>query len=181
MILGVSFVEETMKNKQEEYLIFKKLDIPWLLDQDSTLLEKVHMDSEVENLRKDLKQHKSQIHFFNESNDLIVNTNKILREDLEHINAHYQELIAVSKEALKRKRKMENQAENLIKQIQDLNKQNKVLSNKVKSMETKQARDKKKSHALEGIAMLAEVAKQLCVPPNVQLSSISFCYNVYSS
>ena len=56
---------------------------------------------------------------------------------------------------------MENQAENLIKQIQDLNKQNKVLSIRVKSMETEQAQDKKKSHALEGIAMLAEVTKQL--------------------
>ena len=56
-----------------------------------------------------------------------MTTNKRLREDLEDINAHYQELTAVSKEDLKRKRKMENQDENLIKQIQDLNKQNKVL------------------------------------------------------
>ena len=85
------------------------------------------MDSEVENLRKALQQHKSQIHFLNESNDRIMTTNNILREDLEDISIHYQELIAVSKEALKRKRKMENQAEDLIKQIQDLNKQNKVL------------------------------------------------------
>ena len=106
-----------MKNKQEEDLIFKKLDIPWLLDQDSTLPEKVHMDSEVKNLRKALQQHKSQIHFLNESNDILMTINKRLREDLEDINAHYQELVAVSKEALKRKRKMENQAENLIKKI----------------------------------------------------------------
>ena len=56
---------------------------------------------------------------------------------------------------------MENQAENLIKQIQDLNKQNKVLSSRVKSLEIQRVRDKKKSHALEGIVMLAEVAKQL--------------------
>ena len=75
------------------------------------------MDSEVENLRKALQQHKSQIHFLDESNDKLVNTNKRLREDLEDINAHYQELIAVSKEALKRKREIENQAENITKQI----------------------------------------------------------------
>ena len=97
------------------------------------------MDSEVENLRKSLQQHKSQIHFLNESNDRLMTTNKRLREDLEDINAHYQELIVVSKEALKRKRKMENQAENLIKQIQDLNKQNKVLSSRVKILETEKA------------------------------------------
>ena len=119
------------------------------------------MDYEVENLKKDLKQHKPQIHFLNESNDRLVTTNKILREDLEDINAHYQELIAVSKEALKRKREIENQVENLTKQIQDLNKKNKVLSSRVKSLETEQARYKKKSRALEGIAMLAEATKQL--------------------
>ena len=93
------------------------MDIPWLLDQDSTLPEKVHMDSEVENLRKALQQHKSQIHFLNESNDRLMTTNKRLREGLDDINAHYQELIAVSKEALKRKREIENQDKNLTKQI----------------------------------------------------------------
>ena len=55
---------------------------------------------------------------------------------------------------------MENHAENLIKQIQDLNKHNKVLSSRVKTLETEQVRDKK-SHALERIATLAEAPKQL--------------------
>ena len=103
-------------------MIFNKLDIPWWLNQDSTLLGEVHIDFEVENLRKALQQQKSQIHFLNESNDRFVTTKKRLREDLEDINAHYQELIAVSKEALKRKREIQNQAEDLTKQIQDLDK-----------------------------------------------------------
>ena len=68
---------------------------------------------------------------------------------------------AVPKEALKRKRKMENQPENLTKKIQDLNKKNKVLSSRVKILEIQQARDKNKSHALEGIVMLEKAAKQL--------------------
>ena len=93
------------------------------------------MDPKVENLRKFLQQHKPQIHFLNESNDRMVITNRRLREDLEDINAHYQELIAVLKEALKRKREIHNQAKYLTKQIQNLNKQNEVLSNRVKSME----------------------------------------------
>ena len=67
---------------------------------------------------------------------MLVTTNNRLREDLEDINAHYQELIAVSKEALKRKREIQNQAEDLTKQIQNLNKQNEILSNRVKNMET---------------------------------------------
>ena len=42
-----------------------------------------------------------------------------------------------------------------------------MLSNIVKSLETKQERAKKQSHALEGIAMLAKETKRLQVPSNV--------------
>jgi len=44
-----------------------------------------------------------------EVNDGLVTTNKRLREDLEEVNSHYQELITVSREALKRKRQTESQ------------------------------------------------------------------------
>ena len=44
-------------------------------------------------------------------------TNRRLREYLEDINAQYQELIAVSKEALKRKREIQNQAKDLTQQV----------------------------------------------------------------
>ena len=39
--------------------------------------------------------------------------NRRLREDLEDINTHYQELIVVSKEALKRKRQTQGKFEEL--------------------------------------------------------------------
>ena len=61
------------------------------------------LDSENENLRKSIKQLKYQIDFMYETNEGLVVENRILREDLEEINSHYQELIVVSKEALKRK------------------------------------------------------------------------------
>ena len=38
-----------------------------------------------------------------ETNDGLVMANRRLREDLDEVNNHYQELIAISKEALKRK------------------------------------------------------------------------------
>ena len=124
-------------------MIFKKLDIPWLSNQDSIMDGEVHMDSEIENLRKTLQQHKSRIEFLNETNDMLVMTNRILREDLEDINAHYQELIAISKEALKRKREIQNQAEDLTQQVQKLSKQNEMLLNRVRSLEIEQERSKK--------------------------------------
>ena len=44
-----------------------------------------------------------------DTNDGLVMENRRLREDLDEVNSHYQELIAVSKEALKRKRNTESQ------------------------------------------------------------------------
>ena len=90
MTSGVSFAEEEMKDRKEEDLIFKKLNIPWLSNQYSTLPGEIHMDSEVENLRKTLQQHKSQICFLNETNDRLVMTNRRLREYLEDISSTIQ-------------------------------------------------------------------------------------------
>ena len=136
-----------MKERHEEYLIFKKMNIPWLSNQDSALHGEVYMDSEVENLTKNLNQHKSQIDFLNEINDKLVMTNRILREYLEDINAHYQELIVVSKEALKRKRQIQNQVEDLTQQVQNLTKQNEMLLNKVEILEMELEQRKKQSYA----------------------------------
>ena len=41
----VPFVQETMKDRQEYDLIFKKFDIPWLSNQGSTLQGEGHIDS----------------------------------------------------------------------------------------------------------------------------------------
>ena len=62
------------------------------------------IDSENENLQRSIKQYKFKIEYLHETNEGLVAANKILREDLEEVNSHYQELIAVSREALKRKR-----------------------------------------------------------------------------
>ena len=62
------------------------------------------IDLENENLQRSIKWYKYQIEYLHETNEGLVATNRILREDLEEVNSHYQELIAVSKEALKRKR-----------------------------------------------------------------------------
>ena len=49
-----------------------------------------------------------------------MTANKRLREDLEEVNSHYQELILVSKEDLKRKRHTESQFTELKQTIQEL-------------------------------------------------------------
>ena len=94
-----------------------------------------------------------------ETNDGLVATNRRLREDLEEVNSHYQELIVVSKEALKRKRQTENQFTELKQTIQELTQQNEELTKKVADLEVDQLKSRRKAQALEGIALLAEAAK----------------------
>ena len=88
-------------------------------------------------------------------------TNRRLMEYLNDINTHYQELIFVSKEALRRKKHTQNQFKELNQTIQDLTQQNERLSKKVEDLEVEQQRTKRKSQDLEGITLLAEVAKNL--------------------
>ena len=62
-------------------------------------------------------------------------TNRRLREDLDNINTHYQELIAVSKESLRRRKRNQGQFGELNQTIQDLTQQNERLSKKVEDLE----------------------------------------------
>ena len=96
-----------------------------------------------------------------ETNEGLVVANKILREDLEEINNHYQELIVVSKEALKRKRQTQSLCAELKKIVQEVTQQNHELSKRVEDLEAKQQRTRRKTQALEGIALLAEALKHL--------------------
>ena len=64
--------------------------------------------------------------------------NKRLREDFEEVNSHYQELIVVSREALKRKRNTEGQFTMLKQTIQDLQQHNEELMRNIADMEADQ-------------------------------------------
>ena len=93
-----------IEQQHEDEEIFKKLKIPWMLEGMDPVSEGKCIYSENENLQRSIKQYKYQIEFLHETNEGLVAANRRLREDLEEVNSHYQELIAVSKEALKRKR-----------------------------------------------------------------------------
>ena len=99
--------------------------------------------------------------YLHESNEGLVTANRRLREDLEEVNSHYQELISVSKEALKIKRHTENQFTELKQTIQELTQQNEDLTKRVADLEADHQKARRKSHALEGIALLVEAAKDL--------------------
>ena len=52
MTSKVPFVQEIVKDKHEDDLIFKKFDISWMTNQGSALQGEFRMDSEIENLKK---------------------------------------------------------------------------------------------------------------------------------
>ena len=115
----VPIEEEAVKNWGYDDIIFRKMNIPWMSDKNSTLQEGMCIDSETENCQKTVNQYKYQIDFLSETNEGLVMTNRILREDIDDINTHYQEFIVVSKEALKRKRQTQIRFEELNQKIQN--------------------------------------------------------------
>ena len=96
-----------------------------------------------------------------ETNEGLVTANRSLREDLEEVNSHYQELISVSKEDLKRKRQTESLFTELKQTIQELTQQNEELTKRVADLEVDHQKARRKAQALEGIALLAEAEKDL--------------------
>ena len=96
-----------------------------------------------------------------EVNDGLILANRRLREDLQELNDHYQELTAVSKEALKRKRATDLQCAELKQTVKGLQQQNEELRRRLADMEAEPKRAYKKAQALDGIALLVEAAKDL--------------------
>ena len=137
------------------------MNIPWRPNEMQTIAGNKTFDSEKENLQRRVKQYKYQVEYMQETNDGLVMANRRLREDLDEVNNHYQELIVVSKEALKRKRNTEGQFTMFKQTIKDLQQQNEELTRKMAKMEAEQLKARRKAQALEGIALLAEAAKDL--------------------
>ena len=76
--------------------------------------------------------------YLQETNDGLILANRRLREDLQEVNDHYQELIAVSKEALKRKRSTDEKSTELKQTVKDLQQKNEELTKRVADMEEEQ-------------------------------------------
>ena len=91
----------------------------------------------------------------------MVTAKRRLREDLEEVNSHYREFITLSKEALKRKIQTQSMLTELKQTIQELTQQNEELTKGVEDLEVEHQRARRKTRALEGIALLAEAAKDL--------------------
>ena len=141
--------------------MFKKFDIPWMPSYEQEIMTERSFDSDKENLQKTIKQYKQQMNYMQEINEGLMMANRRLREDLQDVNEYFQELTAVSKEVLKRKRTTDLQCTELKKTVKDLQQKNEELTKRIADMEEEQRRARKKVQALDGIDFLAEAAKDL--------------------
>ena len=96
-----------------------------------------------------------------ETNDGLFKVNRGLIEELQDVHNHFLELSEVSKEVLKRKRATDRHSTKLEETVQDLQQRNKELIKKINDMEKEQKKAKRKSQALDGIALLEEEAKDI--------------------
>ena len=118
--------------------MFKKFDIPWRPSYEQEIMTERSFDSDKENLQKTIKQYKQQMNYMQEINEGLMMANRRLREDLQDVNEHFQELTAASKEALKRKRTTDLQCTELKKTVKDLQQENEELTRRLASMEDEQ-------------------------------------------
>ena len=87
---------------------------PSEIEEDPAYLEMMKSLSEVEVLKNFLQYFKEQNIYLNDSSEKLMIANRRLREDLEEINANYQEITTIPKEVLRRKRSTQQQNEELI-------------------------------------------------------------------
>ena len=156
---NIPVVSTDLLNKDAD--IFKRFDIPEMPSYEQEIMTGRSVDSDKENLQKIIKQYQQQMNYMQEINEGLMMANIRLREDLQDVNDHCQELTTVSKKFLKRKRTIDFHCTELEKTVKDLQQRNEELTKKIADMEQEQRRAKKKAQALEGIALLAEAAKDL--------------------
>ena len=104
--------------------------------------------------RREIDHFIIQNEHINKLNDGIIKGNRMLKKDLQKVKKNYSEFIQVAEEAIKRRKVIQEQNVQLVK---DKGK----LENKIKHMENELNRLQIKSHALDGLATLVEVARRL--------------------
>ena len=103
---------------------------------------------------REIEQLRRQNEHLNKINDQLVKANTIIKEDLQEVNQNFIELIQVSKEAMKRRRLVQEEKDQLMKDKEEL-----IV--KIHGMHKDIKRLQAKSCALDGLATLAEAARRI--------------------
>ena len=99
--------------------------------------------------------------YLQDVNDGLMKVNRGLIEELQDVHNHFKELLEVSKEVLKRKIITDIHCTELENTVKNLQQENRKLTKRITDLEQKEKKAKKKTQILDGIALLAEAAKEL--------------------
>ena len=127
--------------------------------QDANVLENPNFDDE--SLQVRVQKYKQQVKQLQETNDSLFKVNKGLIEELQDVHHHFLQLSEVSKEVLKRKAATDSYSTKLEKTVESLQQENEDLQEKIADMKRKHKRSKRRSQNLNGLDLLAKVAKEL--------------------
>ena len=111
--------------------------------------------------KENTQQYKKHMKHLQQVNDGLLKVNKGLIGELLDVKSHFQELVEVSKEVLKRKRMTDKHCSELESTIKNLQQENRKLTQKMIKLEQQKKKTKRKVQSLDGIALLAEAAKEL--------------------
>ena len=106
------------------------------------------------NNRREIDHFIIQNEHMNQINDGLMKANRMLKQDLHEVKKNYSELIEVAEEVVKRRKVMQEQNVQLVKDKEE-------LEIKLKDMQKELKRLQIKAHALDGLATLVEVAIRL--------------------
>ena len=90
----------------------------------------------------------------NHINDQLVESNTMLKEDLQEVNLNFVELIQVSEEAVKRRKLAQEERDQLLKEKEELTSNLCGIKKDIRRLQAK-------SRALDGLATLAEAARRI--------------------
>ena len=103
---------------------------------------------------REIEQLRRQNEHLNQIDDQLVKANTMLKEDLQEVNQNFPELIQVSEEAVKRRKLVQEEKDELIKDKEEMTV---MLCGMKKDIRRLHA----KSCALDGLATLAEATRRI--------------------
>ena len=103
---------------------------------------------------REIEQLRRQNEHLNQINDQLVRENTMLKEDLQEVNQNFAELIQVSEDSMKRRKLVQEEKDQLMKDKEE-------MTIKLCGMKKDIKRLQAKSCALDGLATLAEVARRI--------------------
>ena len=104
--------------------------------------------------KREIDHFRFQNEHMNQINNGLMKANMMLKQDLQEVNKNYSELVQVAEEAVKRRKVVQEQNDQLVKDKEELEKRSSQMQKEFNRLQ-------RIAHALDGLATLDEAARRL--------------------